>query len=96
MLGDRFFELNGQDQPVFEMYCPISSNCCLFISRYAPHASLRVDDMEYIPVDESVVRAINVRTVAVSQRYVVSGHDLSWVGRARKTPPRKTPSLEST
>ena len=89
VLGDRFFELNAQDQPIFEMYCPISSKCCLFISRYAPRASLRVEDMEYIPVDESVVRAVNVRTVALSQRYVVSGHDLSWVGRARKTPPSK-------
>ena len=88
-LGDRLFEVNWQDQPIYEMYCPISSTCCLFISRYGPHASRCVEDVEYIPVDESTVRAINARTVAVSQRYVVSGHGLIWVDRARKTPPRK-------
>jgi hypothetical protein len=45
--------------------------------------------MEYMPVDERTTRAINVRTVAVSERYVISGQDLSWVSSARKTPAKK-------
>ena len=86
VLGDRFFEVNGQDQPIFEMYCPISSTHCLFISRYAPRPKHRIEDMEYMPVGERTTRAINVRTVAVSERYVISGQDLSWASSARKTP----------
>ena len=89
LLGDRFFEVNGQDQPIFEMYCPISSTHCLFISRYAPRPEHRIEEIEYMPVDERTTRAINVRTVAVSERYVISGQDLSWVSSARKTPAKK-------
>ena len=29
VLGDFFFQVNGLDQPIFEMLCPISSNHCL-------------------------------------------------------------------
>ena len=86
VLGDHFFEVNGLDQPIFELYFPISSTHCLFISRYAPYPQHRQDDIEYIPVDERTTRAINVRTVAAAERYVISGQDLSWVRRARRTP----------
>ena len=89
VLGDFFFEVNGQDQPIFEMYCPISATHCLFISRYAPHPGRSIEDIEYMPVDGRTTRAINVRTVAVAERYVISGQDLPWVSSARKTPAKK-------
>ena len=89
VLGDHVIELNGLDQPIFEMYLPISSTHCLFISRYAPYPHHRQDDIEYIPVDGRTTRAINVRTVAAAERYVISGQDLSWVRRARRTPAEK-------
>ena len=89
VLGDFFFEVNAQDQPIFEMYCPISSTHCLFISRYEPHPKHRTEDIEYLHVDERTTRAINVRTVKASERYVISGQNLSWVSDARKTPPQK-------
>ena len=89
VLGDHFFELNGLDQPIFELYFPISATHCLFISRYAPYAQHRQGDIEYIPIDERTTRAINVRTVAAAERYVISGKGLSWVRQARRTPPEK-------
>ena len=89
VLGDHVIELNGLDQPIFEMYLPISSTHCLFISRYAPYPHHCQDDIEYIPVDGRTTRAINVRTVAAAERYVISGQDLSWVRRARRTPAGK-------
>ena len=86
MLGDHFFEVNGLDQPIFELYFPISSTHCLFISRYAPYPQHPQDDIEYIPIDARTTRAINVRTVKAAERYVISGQDLSWVRQARRTP----------
>lgn len=89
VLGDYFFELYGQDQPIFEMYFPISATHCLFVSRYAPDPRLTREHLEYLPVDPHITRAINVRTVKKSERYVISGQDLSWASRARNTPSAK-------
>ena len=86
VLGDFFFQVNGLDQPIFEMLCPISSNHCLLISRFALHPTQHTGDIEYIRIDDQTTRAINVRTAVSSVKYVISGQDLSWVLRARKTP----------
>ena len=100
VLGDFFFQVNGPDQPVFELYCPISSTHCLLISRYAPEPTHATENIEYLNVQEQTVRAINVRTAVSSVRYVISGRDLSWVARACKTPPRnhlnlKVPNMQT-
>ena len=88
-LGDHFFELYGQDQPIYQMYFPISSTHCLFISRFSPNPRLGEAEIEYIPVDSHAARAINVRTAKSCERFVVSGQDSSWVEHARRTPSAK-------
>ena len=86
VLGDTFFIMEALDQPFYELYAPLGSNSCLFISRYV-HGLNNRWNIERIPISESNVRAINVRTVKKSQKYLVSGTDsLDWVKKARRTP----------
>ena len=88
VLSDTFFAQEGPDQPFYELYAPLASNTCLFISRYIHDLDHRWT-IERIPIDPSNVRAINVRTAKKAEKYIVSGTDkLRWLNRARKTPDR--------
>ena len=86
VLGDTFFAKEALDQPYYELYAPLGSNSCLFISRYIHDLKDRWD-IKRIPISQSSVRAINVRTVKKAEKYIVSGTDnLAWVNNARRTP----------
>ena len=86
VLSDAFFTSEALDQPFYELYAPLGSNSCLFISRYIHDLNDRWN-IERIPISQSNVRAINVRTVKKAEKYIVSGTDnLAWVKNARKTP----------
>ena len=86
VLGDAFFAMEALDQPLYELYAPLGSNSCLFISRYIHDLNDRWN-IERIPTSQSNVKAINVRTVKKVEKYIVSGTDnLAWVKNARKTP----------
>ncbi len=86
VLSDAFFILEALDQPFYGLYAPLGSNSCLFISRYIHNLKDRWN-IECIPISQSNVRAINVRTVKKAEKYIVSGSDnLAWVKKARKTP----------
>ena len=86
VLSDAFFTMEALDQPFYELYAPLGRNSCLFISRYIHDLNDRWN-IERIPISQSNVRAINVRTVKKAEKYIVSGTDnLAWVKNARKTP----------
>ena len=86
VLSDAFFTMEALDQPFYELYAPLGSNSCLFISRYIRDLNDRWN-IERIPISQSNVRAINVRTVKKAEKYIVSGTDnLAWVKNTRKTP----------
>ena len=86
VLGDTFFVMEALDQPYYELYAPLGKDSCLFISRYIHDLNHRWD-IERIPISQSNVRAINVRTAKKAEKYIVSGTDnLAWVKNARRTP----------
>ena len=86
VLSDAFFTMEALDQPFYELYAPLGSNSCLFISRYIHGLDDRWN-IERIPISQSNVKAINVRTVKKAEKYIISGTDnLAWVKNARKTP----------
>ena len=86
VLSDAFFTMEALDQPLYELYAPLGSNSCLFVSRYIHDLNDRWN-IERIPISQSNVRAINVRTVKKADKYIISGTDnLAWVKNARKTP----------
>ncbi len=86
VLSDALLIMEALDQPFYELYAPLASNSCLFISRYIHDLKDRWK-IERIPIIQSNVRAINVRLVKKAEKYIVSGSDnLAWVKKARKTP----------
>ena len=86
VLSDAFFTMEALDQPFYELYAPLGSHSCLFISRYIHDLNDRWN-IERIPISQTNVKAINVRTVKKAEKYIVSGTDnLAWVKNARKTP----------
>lgn len=86
VLSDTFFILETLDQPFYELFAPLGSNSCLFISRYIHDINDRWN-IKRIPISQSNVRAINVRLAKKAEKYIVSGSDnLAWVKKARKTP----------
>ena len=86
ILGDTFVTMEALDQPFYELYAPLGSHHCLFVSRYVHDLSTRWG-IERIPISQANTKAINVRTAKVATKYLVSGTDnLTWVKRARQTP----------
>ena len=86
VLSDTFLILEALDQPFYELYAPLGSNSCLFVSRYIHNLNDRWN-IERIPISQANVRAINVRLAKKAEKYIVSGTDnLSWVKKAFKTP----------
>lgn len=86
ILGDTFVTMEALDQPFYELYAPLGSHHCLFVSRYVHDLSTR-RGIERIPISQANTKAINVRTAKVATKYLVSGTDnLTWVKRARQTP----------
>ena len=86
ILGDTFVTMEGLDQPFYELYTPLGSHHCLFVSRCIYDLSTRWD-IERIPISQADARAINVRTAKMATKYLVSGTDnLAWVKSALQTP----------
>ena len=86
ILGDTFVTIEGLDQPFYELYAPLGSHHCLWISRGVCDLDTRWE-IERISISQADTRAINVRTAKMATKYLVSGTDnLAWVKSARQTP----------
>ena len=86
ILGDTFVTIEGLDQPFYELYAPLGSHYCLFVSRMIHDISTRWD-IERITISQANTKAITVRIAKAAAKYLVSGTDnLAWVKSARQTP----------
>ena len=78
VLSDTFFSMEALDQPFYELYAPLGESSCLLVSRYINDLNDRWK-IERIPISQSNVRAINVRTAKKAEKYIISGTDsLAW------------------
>ena len=55
VLSDAFFTMEALDQPFYELYAPLGSHSCLFISRYIHDLNDRWN-IERIPISQSNVK----------------------------------------
>ena len=94
VLSDAFLVLEALDQPFYELYAPLGSNSCLFVSRYIHNLNDRWN-IERIPISQANVRVINVRLAKQAEKYIVSGTDnLAWVKKAFETPDNAHRSID--